>query len=172
MSQSHPWIGPLAESFVTDIEIALAGYVEILEPHVGSPIELQLVVAIWAGLRFQGLDAVLVRNGSEVDKFDEACKGHDFALALQYPWRKYRSDICFGGNRVGQRILVECDGHDFHERTKTQAAHDRRRDMLAQQDGYHIIRFTGSQIFASPYNCTFDLLNFVATRAPLQKGVT
>ncbi|WP_155773741.1 hypothetical protein [Methylorubrum extorquens] len=30
------------------------------------------------------------------------------------------------------RLIVECDGHDFHERIKAQATRDRSRDHLVQ----------------------------------------
>lgn len=58
-------------------------------------------------------------------------------------------------------IFIECDGHDFHERTKQQAARDRRRDREVQQTGRPILRFTGSEIYADPVGCAgevFDIL--------------
>lgn len=39
--------------------------------------------------------------------------------------------------------VIECDGHEFHERTKRQAARDRSRDRAIQAFGYRIFRFTG-----------------------------
>lgn len=46
-------------------------------------------------------------------------------------------------------VVVECDGHDFHERTKEQAARDRKRDRRLQQLGYVVLRFTGSEIVSA-----------------------
>lgn len=43
-------------------------------------------------------------------------------------------------------LVVECDGHDFHERTKAQARRDRSRDRRLQAAHYMIFRFTGSEI--------------------------
>lgn len=57
--------------------------------------------------------------------------------------------------------VVECDGHDWHERTKQQAAHDRRRDRVCQRLGYRVFRFTGSEIRADPATCAFDLLDAI-----------
>lgn len=52
-----------------------------------------------------------------------------------------------------RKAIVECDGHDFHERTKEQAAKDRSRDREAQMQGYHILRFTGSELWRDPWGC-------------------
>lgn len=59
------------------------------------------------------------------------------------------------------RLIVECDGHDFHERTKQQAARDRSRDRVAQHDGLPIFRFTGSEIWNDPLGCADEVLAFM-----------
>jgi very-short-patch-repair endonuclease len=64
-------------------------------------------------------------------------------------------------NSVARRIIVECDGHDFHERTKAQAARDRSRDRAAQHEGIPIYRFTGSELWADPVACAEEVLLFM-----------
>lgn len=52
--------------------------------------------------------------------------------------------------RVGEKLaryVIECDGHDFHERTKEQAAKDKKRDRVLQSMGYQVFRYTGSEIW-------------------------
>jgi very-short-patch-repair endonuclease len=62
------------------------------------------------------------------------------------------------GHRAGWNMLiVECDGHDFHERTKEQAAKDRSRDRWAQSKGVKIFRFTGSELWRDPMKCLEDV---------------
>ena len=51
------------------------------------------------------------------------------------------------------RLVIECDGHEFHERTKEQAARDRRRDRWFQTHGITVLRFTGSEIWTDPLGC-------------------
>ena len=46
-------------------------------------------------------------------------------------------------------IAVECDGHEFHEKTKQQAARDKARDRD---------RFTGSEIWKDPGACADEVL--------------
>lgn len=62
------------------------------------------------------------------------------------------------------RIAVECDGHDFHERTKEQAANDRFVDRQLQAAGYHVMRFTGSEIYNSLHHVTEELANFLTEK--------
>lgn len=56
-------------------------------------------------------------------------------------------------------IAVECDGHDWHERTKAQAKADRSRDRQLQSLGFKVLRFTGSEIVASPKMCAAEILD-------------
>lgn len=53
-------------------------------------------------------------------------------------------------------LAIECDGHDFHDRTKQQAAYDRSRDRELLLRGVTTIRFTGSEIFHSAERCATE----------------
>lgn len=60
--------------------------------------------------------------------------------------RDYRIDFAM---LVGdERFAIELDGHDFHERTKEQARRDKSRDRALVKDGWKVVRFTGSEVFA------------------------
>lgn len=54
-------------------------------------------------------------------------------------------------------IAIECDGHDYHERTKEQAKHDKQRDRDLQLAGWHVLRFTGSEIHNNPLKCVREV---------------
>ncbi|MCH7888701.1 MAG: DUF559 domain-containing protein [Proteobacteria bacterium] len=71
----------------------------------------------------------------------------------------YRSDFVFKLNFFGDWKLlnVECDGHPFHERSKEQAANDRRRDRLLEFKGIRVIRFAGTEIYNSPRKCAAEV---------------
>lgn len=47
----------------------------------------------------------------------------------------------------GAFFAIECDGHDFHEKTKEQAQRDKKRDRDITTSGMIIMRFTGSEIY-------------------------
>lgn len=50
------------------------------------------------------------------------------------------------------KCFVECDGHDFHERTKEQARRDRARDRHLQALA-PVLRFTGQELWEDSEKC-------------------
>lgn len=58
-------------------------------------------------------------------------------------------------------MVVECDGHNFHEKTKEQAARDKKRDRHLTLAGYIIIRFTGSEVWNNPGKCAQEALRVI-----------
>lgn len=65
-----------------------------------------------------------------------------------------------GGEVRRAFLAVECDGHDFHEKTKEQAARDKARDRYIT--GLHVpmMRFTGSEIWRSPMQCAEEVIGY------------
>lgn len=67
--------------------------------------------------------------------------------------------------RVAQNVMiVELDGHNFHERTKAQAARDRSRDRRMIEVGWLPIRFTGSEIYRDATGCAWQLMEIFIER--------
>jgi len=54
-------------------------------------------------------------------------------------------------------VAIELDGHDFHERTKEQAAKDKSRDRDLQAAGWRVLRFTGSEVWRDPKRCVREM---------------
>lgn len=61
-------------------------------------------------------------------------------------------------------VVIECDGHDFHERTKEQAMRDRSRDRAIQDLGYPVLRFTGAEIWRDPWSIAGEVDRFMTKR--------
>lgn len=55
-------------------------------------------------------------------------------------------------------LVLECDGHAFHERTKDQAKRDKERDRELQKMGYLVFHYTGSEIWTDVLHCANDAL--------------
>lgn len=62
--------------------------------------------------------------------------------------------------RVWRRLVIECDGHEFHERTKEQAAKDRSRDRWLTAHDYDVFRFTGSELWRDPWGCAMQVMDW------------
>ena len=73
----------------------------------------------------------------------------------QYQFGSYRLDFALITSR--RTIAIEADGHDYHS-TKEQKAHDTKRDRYLLAEGVIVIRFTGSEIYASVDSCIEEVL--------------
>jgi very-short-patch-repair endonuclease len=80
----------------------------------------------------------------------------------------YRLDFLFAHiDRNGRKLVaVECDGHNFHERTKEQAARDKSRDRYLASQGITVLRFTGSEIYRDPICSWTETLNVLWGASP------
>lgn len=62
------------------------------------------------------------------------------------------------------KLAIELDGHDFHEKTKEQAANDRARERMIVRHGYSIFRFTGSEVIRNPRKCVQEVASMLEGR--------
>lgn len=121
-----------------------------------SPIEAQMMWAL-------AMEATMYASLAMPDStgWTAYVDGYSATVVQQYPLvrgdKAYRLDfgiVVRGVDKsVRGRIAVECDGHDFHERTKEQAKRDRKRDRDLQAAGWRVLRFTGSEIYQDSRAC-------------------
>ena len=62
------------------------------------------------------------------------------------------------------KIIIECDGHDFHEKTKEQVEKNNVRNLDLQFEGYDILHFSGSQIYRNPIECAINTFHFIKSK--------
>jgi len=77
---------------------------------------------------------------------------------------KYRADfaIVVGLEKGGGKfILIELDGHQFHEKTNAQAQRDKFRDRMLQKAGYPVLHFTGSEVYGAPEKVMAEIIDFI-----------
>lgn len=77
---------------------------------------------------------------------------------------KYRVDFIVSlidSEKPALFFAIECDGHDFHEKTKEQARNDKSRERALQEKGYIVIRFTGSEIYDDADGCAKEVLSII-----------
>lgn len=126
-----------------------------------SPIEEALVIAMLAEQQGDFFEFDEGISEDSLHKRKRALSPLRAFVFCQEPIGKYRVDflvkVTLDGNDVGS-IIVECDGHNFHERTKEQARRDRSRDREFTLAGYVVLRFTGSEIFQRPMSCSGEIV--------------
>lgn len=117
-----------------------------------SPIELRFALAF-------SLFMALIEGRPWPKKFENVEPRPRVIIEPQAKFGQYRADflIYYAGTPTRQcGIVVECDGHEFHEKTKEQAARDKARDRALQSRWAKVLRFTGSEIHRKPFECASE----------------
>lgn len=125
-----------------------------------SPIETAFGVAFmlraWVGSR-SAMEMPKDTKGTENIPYHPDVR---YVIAPQVKIDPYRVDFLAWSplNKAKTSVVVECDGHDFHERTKQQAERDRSRDRELQTRGYSVFRFTGAELYRDAHKCALEVL--------------
>jgi very-short-patch-repair endonuclease len=138
---------------------------------VNSPIEELFLSALLAECS-RVVRAIVLAENQIVYRARENDGPECLTIATQFGVGPYRADfhltmrdyVCYEPVSMWKeyrRVVVELDGHEFHEKTKGQAAHDRKRDRFFVAQGLPVLRFTGSEIVKSPSNCAREVLEFL-----------
>jgi very-short-patch-repair endonuclease len=130
---------------------------EVAERRCESPIEVAMAVALWT--YFTIVEQRSTEFWAPFQSDIDGVEPDNVVIAPQYLCAGYRADfvVAIGTDSGMLTAAVECDGHDFHERTKEQAARDRKRDREMQVEFDIVLRFTGSEIYRDPMKCAEDV---------------
>lgn len=172
----------LGEQIVADVEARVAyrlAWTEQSEVHGDTPIERLLVSAIQLRLKYledRGLPDLCFVSAEQIDAIISRGKEPRRSIWLQTQAQlpDWRVDFLLSikGPERWHRLIIECDGHEFHERTKEQATRDRARDRKAQELGFEIFRFTGSELWRDPSKCANQVLNWVENKFYIAEPTT
>lgn len=165
-------IAEIARAVAAAAEDDFNRQIERVRELIESPIELVLFAAMVAEHKSWALDAWWFMDHRE-KSFEDMNKYWAYAPGgVQeegvYVWPQanvgaYRADfllICryYG---VTHLFVIECDGHEHHERTKEQASRDKSRDRWFTSRGFKMLRFTGSEIWRDPAACFEEIANAI-----------
>lgn len=126
-------------------------YPTIMCEDIISPIEQIFITAFDLYL--------LTKNKEQIFLFSQA--------PIKLENKKYIVDFLFEEDEfvnkfnTNKKIIIECDGHEFHQKTKEQVQHDNEREYDLKMAGYEVIRFSGSQIYNTPLKCAEDTYKYI-----------
>jgi hypothetical protein len=92
------------------------------------------------------------------------CQHYAFTMQAGFPeirvgGRSIRADLLVWiPEKPACRIIVECDGYDYHK-DKDRFTSDRQRDRALKLQGYDVLRYSGSEIYRRPVETSFDFFN-------------
>lgn len=149
-------------------EDMIYGWDEFYTDKTESPIERIFLVAFVSRLFMYSESNEVVgtptgyewgqRSGSSIVILPQASIGKyrvDFLIAYKMAATQENEPIKY------QELIVECDGHDFHDRTKEQAQRDKARDRKLQSGKRQVFRFTGSELFRKPVECAAEVFDYI-----------
>jgi very-short-patch-repair endonuclease len=128
-----------------------------------SPIEQILYVAmktVFHVMSESPSDAVYDKHGNDAHS-------HGYDIRPQVKIGKYRVDFlvgCIGvaNSKIYNReVIVECDGHNFHDKDKKQRAYEKARDRYFQSEGLTVFHYTGAEIAGNPIDAASEIVSFL-----------
>jgi hypothetical protein len=131
--------------------------------HCESPIERLLAVSL-AGALVPKMNYIY-RNMDYNEVLTEITPQYVICIGKD---NKYRCDLFLSvsfilsdSELIKVECVIECDGHDFHEKTKEQVARGKRRDRDLISMGYDVIHFSGSEIWHDVDACSQYICDFI-----------
>lgn len=90
----------------------------------------------------------------------------------QHVLGNYRVDYCLtrafrrltdSGSEIAFEppVVVELDGHAFHDKDKHQRSYEKARDRYLVKQGYRVLHFTGSDVVRDPFKVAFEVLHLL-----------
>lgn len=159
------------------IELELVSNIGDVVAQCESPIERRFLAGLWGYSILNGLwlQAYFTEAKTWVD-LDFATT--DPRVRVTPQWKRGRcrhdfhleySSLVSTGGALEQKplatLIVECDGHEYHERTKEQARRDRSRDRVAVAEGHTVLRFTGSELHRDALGCAGECVQILMNNA-------
>lgn len=108
------------------------------------------------------------------DRFVEeinAEHGMGIWASSQHPIGPYRVDFFLKRHYASIRqpgelildaaVIVELDGHEFHDKDKHQRSYEKKRDRYFVSQGYRVVHFTGSDVAADPFRVAHEVLELL-----------
>lgn len=137
-----------------------------LSENITSPIEMAFFTAIHLMLEQSGL-------GHHNTMVDGKLEMFGTIVSPQFKIDKYRADFLVSYRKdpefVTKKVVVECDGHNFHDRSEPERRAEKQRDRFFQKNGYRVFHFTGSEIIKNPFFCASEVLEFLTGRNLLEE---
>lgn len=124
-----------------------------------SPIEviLDFVLNIYYfEMRRKGKHFPIVHNQYEIEAENKTY------FADFYIDSDITEDSYVGKNRL--KLVVECDGHEFHEKTVEQVNRDNERDYYLNMAGCDVLHFSGSEIYNAPIPCGQKIYRYIQSK--------
>ena len=135
----------------------------ILDNGNQSPIEDMFLIAAYAMCE---AEYIKVNPEAQVLQNGDLSPGRGISIVPQHKIGTYRVDFTLWQDGIAPEevytpVVVELDGHDFHDKDKRQRSYEKARDRFLVKMGYRVLHFTGSDVVADPFKVAFEALDML-----------
>jgi len=78
---------------------------------------------------------------------------------------RYRVDFLFEykgtHSRKSNKLIVECDSQEFHEKTEKERRYEKARDRFLINKGLIVYHYTGKEIIDDPFKISAEIISFL-----------
>lgn len=134
---------------------------EILEKNITSPIEKIFFISfhLFTSVADESVNAPDIVN----DDFSVE-SGYGLHIYPQHHIGKYRVDFLLTyrpeiTNQNTKSVVVELDGHEFHDKDKSQRAYEKARDRYLVSQGFSVLHYTGSEVVNNPIKVVSEAIS-------------
>lgn len=129
-------------------------YISIMIEGCESPIEKIFFVALINV--FISYDLILYVDNQTLIESNEKKYYADFTIE--------HDELCNRYLKKDFKLVIECDGYEFHQKTKEQVDNDNQREYDIKMSGWEIIRFSGRELYNNPIECAKKVIRYIATK--------
>lgn len=136
-------------------------FCDLIESSIGSPIEdlFYLALHVQCAATFEEVNPEPIFNTQS----GTWRIGHGVHVQSQAKIGKYRVDflVSYTDGPQPNQVVVELDGHAFHDKDKSQRAYEKGRDRYLVSNGHRVLHYTGSEVVADPYKVAYEVLDIL-----------
>lgn len=138
-------------------------FCELVEGEIQSPIEELFYIAVKAMCRAAYVTVnpePFQRKNGEWDNYP------GIFVIPQFQVGKYRVDFKLVQHNLAPGdiygpLVVELDGHEFHDKDKRQRSYEKARDRFLTRQGFKVLHFTGSDVVKDPFKVAHECLDML-----------
>lgn len=128
------------------------------DESIKSPIEQIFITAFEIYCKYNNKEDIYLFPQKEV-----ICNKNKYYLDFEFEADDYLTHLLLGDKikNYNFKLAIECDGYEFHQKTKEQVQKDNEREYDLKMAGYEVLRFSGTQIYNNPLKCAEDTYNYI-----------
>ena len=128
------------------------------DESIKSPIEQIFITAFEIYCKYNNKENIYLFPQKEV-----ICNEKKYYIDFEFKADDYLTQLLLGEKikNYNFKLAIECDGYEFHQKTKKQVQKDNEREYDLKMAGYEVLRFSGTQIYNNPLKCAEDTYNYI-----------